>query len=93
MNSLTSMKSDLNSNLKQPDDSLMSGEKNNNKQCYAALREGSINSQLGFHTSDMIEQRLLPRNVSIPFRSEKYVSGIYMLKIKFEDRCIGRNIF
>ena len=93
MNSLTSMRSGLNSNLRQPDDSLMSGENNTERMLNEALPKGSINSQFGFHTSDMIEQRLLPGNVSIPFCPQKYVSGVDMFKIKFKDCRIGWNIF
>ncbi len=55
--------------------------------------KGLINSQFQFHTLDMIEQRLLPGNISIPFGSKKYIPGIDMFEIEFKDRCIGWNIF
>ena len=88
------MDSELNSNLNFGDDSLMSAEIRLKKynDLASGQRDGLVDSKFGLHAPNMIKKGLLPRDVGIPFRSQKHISRIYVFKIKLKYRRIRRNI-
>ena len=50
--------------------------------------ERLIQSQFGFHSFDLIDQRLFPGKVGVPFSAKKYIAGIDMLEVEFIDWCV-----